>query len=350
MLDEYHVGSADWRKSLRLNTRRTYFVIGSFILIYAAIGLLVDAFIYSEQYPDADVTQLLLALLTLQLFPIATLVMTGVASLAIFITFRFSDRLMLMGTEYHQITPETARNTAELQLFNVVEEMKVASGLSYMPKVYLIEADYMNAFASGYSEKSAMVAITRGLAEKLNRSELQAVMAHELSHIRHLDIKLTLMASVLSNITLMVLDMLFYNAVFASNQNGGNGENSKARNQLAGIIMILRYVLPIITLLLILYLSRTREYMADAGCVELMRQNEPLARALYKIQEDHEAHKEEYSAVYNNTPHESVRRAAYFFDPVRAGIESISSPSDLFSTHPSFEQRLAALGLKKKSN
>ena len=74
--------------------------------------------------------------------------------------------------------------------------MKVAAGLTYLPKVYIIEADYMNAFASGYSEKSAMLAITRGLLTKLDRDELTAVMAHEISHIRHMDIKLTLMASV----------------------------------------------------------------------------------------------------------------------------------------------------------
>ena len=83
-----------------------------------------------------------------------------------------------------------------------------------MPKVYVIDADYMNAFASGYSEKSAMVAITQGLISKLNRAELQAVMAHELSHIRHMDIKLTLMAAVLSNITLIVIDLLFRSVIF----------------------------------------------------------------------------------------------------------------------------------------
>src|SRR5438270_7626552 len=92
--------------------------------------------------------------------------------------------------------------------------MKVAASIRYMPKVFIIEANYMNAFASGYSEKSSMVAITRGLMNKLTREEMKAVMAHELSHIRHLDIKLTLMASVLSNIILMVLDILYFSVLF----------------------------------------------------------------------------------------------------------------------------------------
>ena len=131
--------------------------------------------------------------------------------------------IMLLGTEYYEITPESARNLNEKQLYNVVEEMKVAAGLRYMPKVFLIEADYMNAFASGYSEKSAMVAITRGLFEKLDQAELQAVMAHELSHIRHMDIKLTLTVAILSNIILIVLDILFYSMLFK--RNGRNGDN-----------------------------------------------------------------------------------------------------------------------------
>src|SRR5688500_5014647 len=149
-----------------------------------------------------------------------------------------------------------------------------------MPKVCLIEEDYMNSFVSGYIEKSAMVAITRGLIEKLNRDELQAVMAHELSHIRHLDIKLTLMASVLANLMLMVLDIFFYNAYFSARS------DSRGRNSLATVIIILRYLLPLINIFLILYLSRTREYMADAGSVQLVRDNKPLASALLKINAD----------------------------------------------------------------
>src|SRR5439155_1326631 len=146
-----------------------------------------------------------------------------------------------------QITSETAHNVAEKQLYNVVEEMKIAAGLRYTPRVFIIDAEYMNAFASGYSEKSAMVAITRGLMQKLNRDELQAVMAHELSHIRHLDIKLTLTASLLSNLSIMVLDMLFYNMIFS-----GSRRNSESRsgNSLAVIIMIVRYTLPINSVLL----------------------------------------------------------------------------------------------------
>jgi heat shock protein HtpX len=252
--------------------------------------------------------------------------------------------LRLLGTNYREITPEAA-SLQEKQLYNTVEEMKVAAGLHYMPRVFLIEADYMNAFASGYSEKSAMIAITKGLLEKLDRAELQAVMAHELSHIRHLDIKLTLMASVLSNLMLMLIDILFYGVLFSRDRRRDEG----GTNWLVTVIIILRYVLPLITVLLMLFLSRTREYMADAGSAELTRDNEPLARALLKIKNDYDIHQEHYATEYQSTPHEAVRRESYIFDPVTAGFSAKSALSDTFSTHPSVEKRLAALGFKVKN-
>jgi heat shock protein HtpX len=342
---DYTLSTADWRKTLRQNTFRTYVVIGLFCLIYCSIGMLVDMYMVSTSYPSASIQQLFHALITFKIFPLATFVMLVIALVSLMVSYAFYDKLMLLGTEYHEINPATVQNTAEQQLYNTVEEMKIAAGLRYMPKVFIIDADYMNAFASGYSEKSAMVAITRGLMAKLNRDELQAVMAHELSHIRHLDIKLTLTATLLANLSIMVLDMLFYNAMFSSKR---RDSESRSGNSLAAIIMILRFLLPVISILLLLYLSRTREFMADAGSVELMRNNQPLASALMKISDDHQQHRDQYSAAYQQTPHENIRRDAYIFDPIEAGIEARTSINDIFSTHPSLDARLAALGIKRR--
>ena len=114
------------------------------------------------------------------------------------------------------------------------------------------------------------------------------------------------------------------------------------------IITLIRIILPIVTIFLVFYLSRTREYMADAGCVELMRDNQPLASALLKIYNDHTENVDQYTRQYRNTAHESIRREAYIFDPKEAGISNWQSLSDLFSTHPSIGKRLAALGFKQK--
>lgn len=243
---------------------------------------------------------------------------------------------MLMGTQYTEVT----HNNPELEekkLYNVVEEMKVAAGLRYMPKIFILNEDYMNAFASGYSEKSAMIAVTRGLLMNLNRSELQAVVAHELSHIRHHDIKLTLMATVLSNFTLLAINVLFWGML--------SGEKKKD-SPLAFAIFILRFLLPLITVVLLLYLSRVREYMADAGCVELMRDNAPLGSALLKIHQDHQTNQVAYWTAYANKKHEQLRITAYLYDPSQAGIIMVDRISYLFSTHPSLESRLEALGIK----
>ena len=86
--------------------------------------------------------------------------------------------------------------------------------------------------------------------------------------------------------------------------------------------------------------------MADAGCVELMRDNEPLAKALIKIDDDHQVNAEEYRHAYGKTAHEDVRRAAYLYDPVKAGIEPVKCISSMFSTHPSIIDRLRAIGYK----
>lgn len=340
-------GAVNWREQLRSNEHRTHAVIAIFILIYIVLGLVIDLY-FHPQLLNLSMAQIFEALTTFQFIPIATLILGAVAVISILVTYAFYDRIMLLGTEYHEIIPEKAKNLQEKQLYNIVEELKIAAGLHYMPKVYIIDADYMNAFASGYSEKSAMIAITRGLMAKLERSELQAVMAHELSHIRHHDIKLTLMASVLSNIMLIAIDIMFRGVLFSNMSSGRDKKRSDNNGILVIAIIVLRFLLPLITVLLTLYLSRKREFMADAGCVELTRDSAPLAKALIKISDDHTANIEEYSKYYSQTQHEEVRSAAYIFDPKQMGVSAGNSMSSIFSTHPTLDQRLQALGFKSR--
>jgi heat shock protein HtpX len=338
-LQDYHAISADWRRQLKKNENKTRWVIISYIAIFIVVGFIADTAILISTHPQAQVSRVMFGLLTFKVVPYATLVMGAIAFFSVLIVYAIHDKIMLLGTQYHEITSENSASLEEKQLYNVVEEMKVAAGMQFMPKVYVIDANYMNAFASGYSERSAMVAITRGLLEKLDRAELQAVMAHELSHIRHHDIKLTLMVTVLSNIILLVIDMLFYSVVF--------GRDRKNQNGLVTLIIVLRYVLPVLTLVLGFYLSRTREFMADAGSVELLRDNEPMARALLKIHNDHQANFAEYSKEYGQTPHEQIRQASYLYNT--NDLDLVKSLSSIFSTHPSIEDRLSSIGYKKSN-
>jgi heat shock protein HtpX len=341
------MSNIDWRKQLRSNERRSHLVIAIFILIYVTVGLIIDIYMHPE-LNQFQINQALEILITFRIIPLATMILGAIAIVSVLITYSLHDRIMLLGTESHEVTPHNQRSHEEQQLFNVTEELKIAAGLRYMPKIYLIEANYMNAFASGYSEKSALIAITRGLLNKLDRNELQAVIAHELSHIRHHDIKLTLMACVLSNIMLIALDIMFRGIIFGGRSRRRNDDSGSGGNGVVVIIILLRFLLPIITVLLVLYLSRKREFMADSGAVELTRDNIPLAKALLKISDDHKANKDKYEQAYFATPHEEIRREAYIFDPKQVGISVQQSMASLFSTHPPLAERLKALGFISK--
>ena len=334
----------DWRNQLKVNARRVNCVLASFVMIYMAVGLLFDIYLSHTLYQCSPGESLLL-LLSWRITPIATLILVIIAILSILITLAFYDRIMLLGTQYCTINSHS-QSMEERQLYNIVEELKIAAGLRYTPKIYVIDADYMNAFASGYSEKSALIAVTRGLLKKLERGELQAVIAHELSHIKHGDIKLTLVASVLSNLSIIVLDVLLRSIIFSSPRRRTKNNSSGALLFLA--VTLLRYLLPVITMLLILYLSRRREFMADAGAVELTRDNQQLANALIKISGDFKEHLDNYRTVYRQTFHEEVRRAAYIFDPKQEGVTLQQSINNLFSTHPSLKDRLKALGIPRR--
>lgn len=335
----------DWRAQLARNQVRTRWVMLGFVLLYAGIGLLFDAFWAGALYPNATAMQILGALLSFKIIPWVMLITLGIAALSLWVTFTWHDKLMLLGTGAKAIDANS-QAPHERQLYNVAEEMKVAAGMHYLPKIYIMPKAQMNAFASGYSEKSALIAVTQGLVEKLNRQELCAVVAHELSHIRHGDIKLTMVASLLSNLMLIAIDAVFYHIIYTPRHNRSN----KSQGWLLVVVVILRYALPLLTLVMMLFLSRSREYMADAGAVELMRDNEAMAKALIKIRDDGLANHESYSQTAKQSKHENVRRQAYIFDPIHAQVQSTHSPTDWFSTHPSFEKRLAALGYRENGS
>lgn len=162
-----------------------------------------------------------------------------------------------------------------------------------------------------------LIALTSALIERLDRDELKAVIAHELSHIRHNDIRLTMCVGILSNIMLLAANFSVYFFM-------GNRKNSGA-NLARMILLVLQIILPFITLLLQMYLSRTREYMADSGAAFLMHDNKPMIRALQKISNDYKEND------YKDTDTNSTRSAAYLFS------------AEMFSTHPSIKNRIQSL-------
>ncbi len=296
------------------NHFKTNAVLATYIIIFVVIGLLADIVrINAESFQSA-----IIDLISFKIFPLVTCCMLLVALVVIFFMITNFKRIMLSGNEYKKINPNVVLKGREREIYAILEELVYESKTNFTPELYIIDASYMNAFASGWNESNSLIAVTTALIERLQRDELKAVMAHELSHIRHGDIRLTLSVGILSNIMLLVANYSIF--LF-----GGNNRNSGA-NLARTILLILQFVLPLITMFLQMYLSRSREYMADSGAAYIMHDNAPMIRALQKISGDYKA------SDYNEIETNPTRRAAYIFDPKEA-----------FSTHPSIKNRIKSL-------
>jgi len=216
------------------------------------------------------------------------------------------------------------------QLFTVVENLCIASGLP-TPKIYIIDDTAMNAFATGRDPHHAAVAITKGLLDKLDKTELEGVMAHELSHVKNYDIRLQTIIVGLVGIIALTSDMrsIFY---------GGRGRKRKSSDggKGAAIMLIIGIALailsPIIAQIIKLAISRQREFLADASGALMTRYPEGLANALEKISKD----RQPLGAANKATAH------LYISNPLR-GKNGMSFLNKMFSTHPDAKERIERL-------
>lgn len=214
-------------------------------------------------------------------------------------------------------------------LWNICEDLAMASNVP-LPRIYVIEEESPNAFAAGFSPEKASVAITRGLLEKLNRQEIEAVMAHEFSHIRHYDIRLSTMVMALSSALLFILQF-FSRMRYMGSFEKKNKKSSKDGDALQivwlVVFLVLALVGPLLMTLIRLAISRKREYLADAGAVELTNNPDAMISALRKIEGSVKAR------------HLSKETASlYFLNPFKH-----QTGDSLFSTHPSTENRIKAI-------
>lgn len=219
------------------------------------------------------------------------------------------------------------------RLYNVVEEMKIASGLEKMPDVYIIDDSALNAFAIGRDPSRASVAITSGLLQRLNRDELQGVIAHEISHIKNRDVLLMAMCAVLLG-TIVILAWYGSRFMIFGAMTGSRRSSSRGGGQGNLIILVVALVFmilaPIMAQLIYLSVSRKREYLADASAALYTRYPEGLASALEKLGASTQQLK---SANQATAP-------MYIVNPFRKkGLKA----SDLTSTHPPLSERIRIL-------
>lgn len=211
--------------------------------------------------------------------------------------------------------------------YTVAENMAIAAGIA-MPRLYVIDDPAPNAFATGRDPAHAVVAATTGLLNKLERAELEGVIAHEMSHIRNSDILVMTVVSVLAGMIVYVSDWVS-RGIFYS-----RGDNNREGNALGLLIFIILLILtPIIATLIQLAVSRRREYLADASGALLNRNPDALANALIKISHDPAILK----TASNATAH------MYIENPFRVKSKSINWFTNLFSTHPPVDERVKIL-------
>jgi heat shock protein HtpX len=219
------------------------------------------------------------------------------------------------------------------RLYNIVEEMRIASGLESMPDVYIIDDPALNAFATGRDPKRASVAVTSGLLQKLNRDELQGVIAHEMAHIKNRDVLLMVMCGVLLG-SIVILAwfatrMLFFGAVFGGRRSSSSG-GGPAQLIILAIGIILMILAPIAAYMIYFAISRKREYLADASSAQYTRYPEGLASALEKL-------------AGSTAPLKSANQATapmYIINPFR---KKGRAATDLTSTHPPISERIRIL-------
>lgn len=229
-----------------------------------------------------------------------------------------------------EITPQL-----DPELFNVVDEMRIAAGIP-MPKVYLIPESAMNAFATGRDPKHGVVAITTGLRSKLTRDELQGVIAHEIAHIRHFDIRFSLLMATMVGLIVMACDIFLRMALHSGG--GRRSSNNKGGGGAAILLIVLAVLLSILAPILAKFIqmaySRQREYLADAGAVELTRNPHGLAGALAKLAGDDEPL---VDTANRGTAH------MFIVNPLSKMRRSHQALNTMFSSHPPVADRIARI-------
>ena len=238
-----------------------------------------------------------------------------------FFSYWYSDKIVLSMYRAQPITREQS-----VDLWNVVENLSITAGLP-MPKVYIIPDDSPNAFATGRNKEHAAVAVTSGLLQILNKTELEGVIAHELSHIGNRDILISTIVIVLVGFV-SILSQMFLRGMAFGGRRGGDREGGNAIFVVIGIVLAI--LSPIAVTLIQLAVSRKREYLADASGALLTRYPEGLAGALEKISQ-------------NGRPMNKASQATAHLFIVNPFGSTSKKLGNLFSTHPPVEERIRIL-------
>ena len=291
-------------QDIKRNKIKTGFIVFTFILVITLI------LYYIGVYFDFG--------------PYAIIFAFGFSVISAWASYFNSDKIVLALNKARPATHEE-----DQKLVNILDSLMASSGLKTKPKLYVVESEQPNAFATGRNPEHAVICVTTALLDKLNYYELEGVIAHEMSHIKNYDIRLSACFTVMVGLVVMLADLCSRTMLY-----GNRRSNNKEGN---GIIIIIGAVLliisPIFSKLMQLAISRRREFLADATAVQFTRNPDGLISALQKL--DADTHKLE--TANSSTAH------MYITTPFKKNADGKKQRTNWFSTHPPIEARIEAL-------
>jgi len=311
--------TTDFVAAQAANRRNTFILLAVLTLVAAGFGYLVGWVLQSEatyEVPMVSQAGLVLA--------------SGLAVVSVgwsLISLAFGSRLVVAMADAKEIAKDDAP-----QLFNVVEEMSIASGVP-MPSVRVMETNALNAFATGTSTSNATIAVTRGLLNALDRDELQGVIAHEMSHIANLDTRYMTIVGVTVGLIALIADMILRTMRWGgtrSSRNSNSDKKSSGAGLLIIVLVVVAIIAPIAAKAVQMAVSRQREYLADATSVQFTRNPSGLISALQKLA----AAAAPFPGVSRATQH------LFIVNPIKTFTAKSSA---LMATHPDVADRIARL-------
>ncbi len=293
-------------EDIKRNKRNSFLIVFGFVLIITLIlYYLCMAFHFSA--------------------PAAILISLTFSILVSWASYYNSDQIILSVSKARPATEEEDK-----KIINILDGLMISSGLSYRPRLYVVDDPQPNAFATGRNPEHAIICVTTGLLDKLDYYELEGVIAHEMAHIKNYDILLSAIVTVMVGFIVMLSDVFTRAVFFRGGRDRDRDNNGSAILMLIGLFFLI--FAPIFGKLMQLALSRRREFLADSTSVQFTRNPDGLISALRKLDDDPNELKSANKATEN----------MYIVNPFRKNANGRRKTS-IFSTHPSIEDRIAAL-------
>ena len=292
-------------QDIKKNKLKTGFIVSVFIVVITLILYFIG------QYFDFG--------------PYAIVFALGFSIISAWASYYNSDKIVLSLNKARPATHEE-----DQKIVNILDSLMASSGLKTKPRLYVVESDQPNAFATGRDPEHAVICVTTALLDTLNYYELEGVIAHEMAHIKNYDIRLSAVVTVMVGLVVMLADLCSRAMIYGGGRNNDKN-NGNAIVMLIGVVLLL--ISPIFSKLMQLAISRRREFLADATAVEFTRNPDGLISALQKL--DADTHKLE--TANSSTAH------MYIANPFKKNANGEKTKTDWFSTHPPIEARIEAL-------